>query len=151
MSASPPKRARRPFPWPVLGRRLFAPNDDCADAVGVVLWWERRRLAYNAFVFVVGTLGMLAYLWLDERYGDRCVGDMLAFQLIAGFVGANVLYSAGWMIEALLRTPGRPSPSFGPRLLAAGLTVSLAVVALPALMVVVEMVLHVPPATVVSC
>ena len=151
MSASPPKRVRRPFPWPVLGRGLFAPNDDFADAVGVVLWWERRRLAYNVIVCLAGAIGMTAYLALDARYGDQCVGDMLAFQLIAGFVGANVCYSAGWMIEALLRTWGRPPASFGPRLLAAGLAFSLALAALPALMVLVEIVLHVPPATVVSC
>jgi hypothetical protein len=151
MSASPPKSARRPFPRPVLGRGVFAPNADTADAVGVVLWWERRRLAYNLIVCVAGAIGMTAYLMLDARYGDRCVGDMAALQLIAGFVGANVCYSAGWILEALVRTQRRPSASFGPRLFAAGLAVSLAVVALPAVMVLVEIGLHVPPATDVIC
>jgi hypothetical protein len=151
MSASPPKNAGRPFPWPVLGRGVFAPNDDTADAVGVVLWWERRRLAYNAVVCLAGAGGMIAYLTLDARYGDSCVGDMAAFQVIAGFVGANVCYTAGWMLEALVRTRRRPSALFGPRLLAAGLAFSLAVAALPAVMVLIEIALHVPPASGAVC
>ena len=151
MSASPPKSARRPFPWPVLGRGLFAPNGDTADALGVVLWWERRRLAYNLIVCLAGAIGMIAYLVLDEHYGDPCVADMWWFPVIAGFVGANVCYTAGWMLEALVRTRRRPSASLSPLLFAAGLAFSLAVVALPALMVLVEMGLHVPPVSGAVC
>jgi len=151
MSASPPGSARRPFPWPVLGRGVFARNDDTADAVGVVLWWERRRLAYNVIVCLAGAIGMIAYWTLDERHGDPCVADMWWLQVIAGFVGANVCYTAGWLLEALVRTRRSPSALFGPRLFAAGLAFSLAVAALPAVLVLIEMALHVPPASGAVC
>src|SRR5947209_18796083 len=115
MRSLQPTAARRAFPWPVLGRNLLAPNAD-ADVVAVVLWWERRRLAYNLVVCVAGIVGMFAYLTVDQCYGQACVGDMAAFQAIGTFIGANVCYTAGCIVEALLRT-ARPLPaSFAPRI-----------------------------------
>ena len=117
-----------------LSRLLFEPTL-LRSPVRVVRWWESRRLAYNAIVGVTG-LGTLAYVnALELVLGGGWF--VVPWQAIVGYaLGANVLYTAGWVVENVIeRWLRRPVYGLGPALFRHGLVFSIGLTLIPAVVV----------------
>ncbi|MEQ1749638.1 MAG: hypothetical protein ABL974_09470 [Prosthecobacter sp.] len=116
---------------------LFAPQPLPVVLRKVILWWEVRRIAFNLFVGVYGTLCLFVSGWAMSESGQLESPEdgiePLAIWL-GGFV-ANVCYTGGWLVEVPVRlfTPETP-PNFGPRLLKFGLGFSFIVISAPAVL-----------------
>lgn len=111
----------RPFRW------YIAPR---VDGKSVILWWEKRRFLYNAYLFLFCLVPCLpAYLqmlgWtipipaLKGIYrGDP--GILLLIQVLLQVL-SNVWYTGGWIVELIVKVVARRNiPRFGPIALAAG-------------------------------
>lgn len=114
---------------------LFEGRDPAAGWWDVIVWWEKRRIAYNLIVGVVGVVSLLVFFAAIELAGGVGPGEdaVEPLALIAAPVLLNVAYTAGWMAEVLVRLvyPGVPR-RFGPVLLGMGLGVTVVVEVLPA-------------------
>jgi hypothetical protein len=110
------------------------PGDD-RSLLSAVAWWERRRLSYNLFLAVVGIPSLLLfYLAVGAAHSLAPGEDAIEpIALMAAPIGANLAYTAGWVVEGALlaQDPTRP---LGPRLMRAGLLFSLAVLFSPAIL-----------------
>jgi hypothetical protein len=113
---------------------LFEVPGEPRSAWSVVLWWEKRRPAYNGILLLVGIpLLVLFHVFVDAAGvvppGEDPVEN---FVVLASPIVANVFYTAGWFVEANARIihPGA-SRRLGPRLLKLGIGFTLAVMALP--------------------
>ena len=98
---------------------------------GILKWWEGRRLQYNVFVGSAGlvTLGVFrVFTWIISE-------DMVPWQAVVVFgVAANVCYLLGPTVELLMdRLWGRKLLPVGPALYRMGLTFSVGLALLPAL------------------
>ena len=114
--------------------RLFSAPAGKRTAWDVVLWWEIRRVAYNAIMAVVGIAAFAAFYLLISASGELKPGDdaVEPLALVAVPIFANVCYTAGWVLEVLtLWTLDRPIV-VGPILLKLGLVFSCLVVWVPA-------------------
>lgn len=117
-----------------LADRLFDIPEGPRSALAVVLWWEKRRPAYNLVLALAGVPSLLLFYLFVELSGAVPAGEDAVEPLVL-FVApllANVLYTAGWLVEVPVRVllPGE-SRRLGPRLLKLGIGFSLVVIALP--------------------
>ncbi len=102
----------------------------------IVAWWEKRRLAYNIIVGVVGFCCLLAYTFFIENSHVLRLGEDAwePFGLLAAPIVINICYTAGWAVEALVNSVlPNGSEKRGVSLFKAGLGFSLCVVTLPAI------------------
>lgn len=93
---------------------------------GIIKWWEKRRLAYNAVVAgcMTGT-AIMGLLTLNPPFE---VLMALGAPGLPFLVMANVCYTLGWMVESLLyKIWGRSLRPVGPALFRAGLTLAVGV------------------------
>ena len=111
----------RPFRWYVAPR---------ADGESVILWWEKRRIPYNLFVF----LFTLPFCLQVDLYAMGFLSTNTAVQQIYQDVGStklviqallqilsNVWYTGGWMVELIVKVIVRRKIRwFGPIALIAG-------------------------------
>ncbi len=69
----------------------------------VLLWWEWRRILYNALLLIVGMSSIAGMEWLLSPLiplGDNAVEPMLLILGIAVYgLMANVCYTLGWIVE----------------------------------------------------
>ena len=98
----------------------------------IVLWWEKRRLAYNLVVGATGslTLAVIALFSLLPP-NPHLMGPPPLFVLAYAFV-ANVCYTLGWMLEGAAHKvwhDGVQPP--GPVLFRQGLIFSVGLTLLP--------------------
>lgn len=113
---------------------------------GIILWWESRRVPY---ILAVGITGLLTSFvcWgcavLVELSGKSKEGLFPAPPLFVIIfvvfcaVGANVCYTAGWIVDCLLYAAGRKQdPFFGPLTFALGTTFSLLLTLAPAILLI---------------
>lgn len=108
------------------------PDGTSDDALGIVAWWEIRRIPYN---LLIGTAGIASIaLWLsvgslplmaDRANSADAVGAEPLAVLAAPFL-FNVCYTAGWFCEIVLSQLG--ARHTGPILLKLGTGLSLAMV-----------------------
>ena len=101
----------------------------------VIAWWENRRIAFNAVVGVYGLVCFIIFLVSIETSGALEPGEdaVEPLALIMIPIGLNVLYTLGWLVEALIRfTHPQLSPRFGPALLTAGIGLSVLSLSVPA-------------------
>ena len=100
--------------------------------IGILTWWESRRLIYNVIVGATGiaTLGIIAAISLIPPGLSRLVPPIQA--IVAYGVLANVCYSFGPFIEIGLQGlwKDRVLP-VGPALFRQGLSFSIGLTALP--------------------
>jgi hypothetical protein len=77
-----------------------AAHSEPAMTVGrVILWWELRRILFNAILLVIGLAAVIGGLSLiDLAYPDRDVGSPILGIILFGFV-ANLCYTLGWIVE----------------------------------------------------
>lgn len=108
---------------------------------GIIKWWEKRRLAYNAVLAGsgIGTIFM-ALLTLNP------LSDVVqALPAILPFgIMANLCYTLGWMVESVLhKVWGRSLRPVGPALFRAGLTLGVGVAfVIPTIMLMVAFVVR---------
>lgn len=101
--------------------------------LAIVSWWEDRRLAYNIMVGAAGlfTLAVVTTLQFIPPFSSPSVPPWQA--VIVYGIGANLMYSLGWVVEVaaekLFRGDLLP---IGPVLYRMGLTFALGLTLLPA-------------------
>lgn len=109
------------------------------SALGIIGWWEKRRLPYN---LVIGTAGLVSIglsLFFSALPPDGVLLPMIPWQSIVVFgVMANVCYLLGPSVELLIeKIWGRQVLPTGPTLYRMGLTFSVGLALFPALLMVI--------------
>jgi hypothetical protein len=105
-----------------------------------VVWWEARRLVFNAAVLVAGIVAVLVIAAIGSRYihpGEDLEEPMaVLFGSVLYAIAANVAYTLGWISE-LLWSGGDTSRTehLRPRVFKVGLWFSVGLTLLPALLV----------------
>lgn len=112
----------------------------------IILWWESRRVPYNLAVGIVGLLTSLmcwvsiVLVELSGKFEESLIPDPPFFAVVSVIlyaVGANVCYTAGWLVEGLLYWAGRKSDRFfGPITFALGTIFSLLLTLMPAFLMI---------------
>jgi hypothetical protein len=114
-----------------LAQLLFPVPDVRRSPTTLLMWWERRRPTYNLIVGITGliTLSVLTVLsWLPPHTSFH---PPLIAVILYG-ICANVCYSLGFCIEALLqRLWGEEVAPVGPTLFRHGLVFSIGLTLLP--------------------
>ncbi|MDX1494853.1 MAG: hypothetical protein R3253_12370 [Longimicrobiales bacterium] len=111
-------------------------------SVGSILgWWEKRRLPYNLIVGTAGAFATATFIflaWLPPfSFGGQLSPEILIPITIFG-VMANVCYTFGSVLEILAhKIWGRDVLPIGPALFRMGLTFSVGLALLPALLSVI--------------
>lgn len=110
-------------------------SHDDGTLLGVIVWWEWRRLSYNLFLAAIGIPGLLLFFLAIGVSGELEPGEdaIEPIALAAAPIAANLAYSAGWLVEGALLAQEPEQPN-GPRLMKAGLLFSVAVVFAPGLL-----------------
>ncbi len=93
---------------------------------GIVKWWERRRLGYNAIVGACGALSTSVITGLNLLLGGRVSVSEAFGPALVVLVVANICYTLGPITEAVLhKIWGNEVRPVGPHLFRAGLTFSV--------------------------
>ena len=115
----------------MIGDVLFPLAAENRTTIGLLRWWESRRLAYNAIVGGAGivTLGVVTVI------ASIPPGLPMGFNwrpVVAYGILANLCYSVGWLLEAAAQSMWGPScPKFGPALFRQGVAFSVGLTLLP--------------------
>jgi hypothetical protein len=114
-----------------LARFLFPVPDLRRNTATLLVWWERRRPAYNLIVGAAGLISLTvlqAMSWLPPHVNFRVPFPVI---IVYGLC-ANVCYTAGFALEALLqRLWGDDVAPIGPTLFRHGLVFSVGLTLLP--------------------
>ena len=103
------------------------------SAGSIIVWWETRRVVYNAIVGAVGLLSIAIMLLSNGRLNPHELVSMLLFGTITYGVAANICYTGGWMAElAAHRLFREKAEFFGPIALLLGTSFSVAITLAPA-------------------
>ena len=90
-------------------RKIFYVNTTDRAWYKIVVWWEIRRILYNAILILFGFFSyQLTSLLPDSGYFKLYAGPVLvvwtlAF-LVLFFVFANICYTSGWIFQILTLT-----------------------------------------------
>lgn len=112
-------------------------REDAPSTPGqVILWWEARRIPYNIAVGIVGFLSVAVLLALGPRVTNPDEPLFSPFLLFGGIlvygVGANICYTAGWIMELVIRQFGTQSTDkFAQNAFKSGLIFSCLLTSLP--------------------
>ena len=114
--------------------KLFARPSVPQTWLGIIGWWEKRRLYYNAVLLAVVILAALISPLLRGHlfagYGGAA-STALLLSLIFLLMPGNICYTGGWFVDLILKKVFRmPASSFGPWAFACGIVFSLAMMAL---------------------
>lgn len=120
---------RRYWTW------FFGRVDSGVGNWDVVLWWEKRRIAYNVIIGIVGLISLVIYYFLLETSGYLKPGEdaIEPFALILAPILINICYTGGWIAELVLRLFGLKEKRVAAVLLGIGMVVSLLFALAPAL------------------
>jgi len=119
---------RRFFTW------FFSRPSEPLSRLGIVAWWEIRRIPYNLIVGIIGVISLLLFfvfisLAHELKPGEDAVEPMALF---AAPIAANICYTGGWIVEFLLSAVRRKgSSSVGLVLLKLGVVFSVVIVLVP--------------------
>ena len=113
----------------------------------IILWWEGRRVFYNVAVGVVGFVSVAALLTIGPRVVSEPEPLFSPFFMFLGIliygIGANICYTAGWIVELLLKKFGAQSTEkFANAAFKAGLGFSCVITSLPIWFVLVLWIAH---------
>ncbi|MBN8420050.1 MAG: hypothetical protein J0L73_14125 [Verrucomicrobia bacterium] len=125
------KRIRHTIHW------LFTAPGKPITPRSIIGWWERRRIAFNAILGIIGFIALLLFTTSIENAGVLQPGEdaVEPVAIVVVPLIANAAYTGGWLLDCPLRII-RPqlSPRFTPRLFRLGLLFSVFVVTFPALL-----------------
>ncbi|MBT8489237.1 MAG: hypothetical protein HKN72_11355 [Gemmatimonadetes bacterium] len=111
------------------------------DTMSILGWWEKRRLPYNLIVGGAGALATLAFFFFATIPPLGAVPGLgLRILIPIGVFGvmANVCYTFGSLMEIFtVKIWGRDVLPVGPALFRIGLTFSVGLALLPALLIVI--------------
>ena len=113
---------------------FFAPIKEPISILGVILWWEKRRIPFNFIIGIYGIISLMIFYWAIMTSGHLSPGEdaVEPLVLIAAPFLVNICYTAGWFIETFLRIINRSiSPKLGVVLLKSGLAFSLFIISIP--------------------
>ena len=65
----------------------------------IILWWERRRVLYNAVMLIAGCITILLAVSLHEIAFADVVNTLQPVLIVAA--SANIFYTLGWIIEII--------------------------------------------------
>jgi hypothetical protein len=105
--------------------------------IGILMWWESRRLIYNVIVGATGlvTLGVIgAISMIPPGLGPKPVPPLIA--ILAYGALANICYTAGPMVEIALQNLWKDKVlPVGPTLFRQGIAFSVGLTLLPIVVV----------------
>lgn len=129
--------------------RLFETPTARRSGWQVVVWWEKRRPAYNVILVTSGMLWFVGFALVVKGWFDFLAPPFFwPLQLALFLMVANICYSGGWIVELLSRSGMRDPPKrFGPVALKAGLIFSILVTGTPTIAGVIGLVLGRPVAS----
>jgi hypothetical protein len=113
---------------------MFSVPQEPRSALGIIGWWELRRIPYNIIVGSVGLCSLVLFFVFITYSGVLAPGEdpeePIAI-IMAPFL-INIFYTAGWVVELISRFIIREKVErLGPLLLKLGLGFSLLVALLP--------------------
>jgi hypothetical protein len=114
---------------------LFTNPRDSASTKAIVSWWEVRRLPFNLIIGTYGILCLVLFFATITTSGYLQTGEdaVEPLALMMAPIIVNVLYTLGWIVEAIYRRiEPDVSPGFGPRLFKLGLGLGVFFSTLPA-------------------
>lgn len=127
---------------------LWEPLQKEPSVSEIWFWWEKRRLAYNAFVIVLAVISAIVYVCSRITPGlipsQSTSEDILpAMSFVAGAIFCpivwNICYSFGPILEiAAFKTRGSYDAALGPTLIKIGVVFSGFIVLLPAVLGVID-------------
>lgn len=122
---------------PDLVQVLFPDPPLVRTPLRLLRWWEGRRLTYNLVVGGAGVLTLGVAALIRALPGPLHHGGFIPWQAIVLYgVLANVCYSAGWIVEALIqRWLRRETYGLGPALFRHGLVFSVGLTLFPAMLI----------------
>ena len=111
------------------------------SAGAIILWWEGRRLAYNIWVGTAGLISLGTFKLVTVLVGTGSLGRYTWVPVLIFGVMANVCYLLGPAVEVLIQKLwGRQVLPAGPMLFRMGLTFSVGLALLQALLAVLALV-----------
>ena len=115
---------------------LFETPAPTPTSLSVILWWEKRRVTYNAIIGIYGLVSLVLVHVLAGWSGKLDPGEDAVEPLLVIFVVPiliNLFYTAGWVVELSVRFLG-PDHNLilGPALLKLGIAFSFLMLTLPA-------------------
>lgn len=113
---------------------LFRIPEGKRSLIGIILWWEVRRIPVNFIVGFIGFISLNIFYLAICNSGHLKPGEdaVEPIALLAAPILFNIAYTGGWVAEIALRILWQDSQaSTGPILLKVGITFSLFVVLLP--------------------
>lgn len=115
---------------------FFANPDEPRTLLGVIWWWEARRIPYNLIIGVVGIMSLLLFYELIDLADELEPGEdaIEPMALLLAPVAINFCYTFGWLVELFFRAGwGTSSSGCASILMKLGVSFSLFVVSLPAI------------------
>ena len=120
-----------PSQLPVVGQ-MFSVSDGPRRWYHIILWWELRRIAFNAIVGIVGIISVIVFLTLASQRPKQFEEGPEPFAILIFGFGANLCYTGGWMAELVARSLWRERAAFfGPMMFSLGLLFSVTLCFLP--------------------
>jgi len=113
---------------------FFSRPSEPLSRLGIVAWWEIRRVPYNLIVGIIGFVSLLLFFLFislahELKPGEDAVEPMALF--IAP-IAINICYTAGWIVELILNVIRRKgAPPAGPVLMKPGVGFSVFMALLP--------------------
>jgi hypothetical protein len=127
---------------------LWEPLQEEPSVREIWFWWEKRRVAYNAFVIILAVLSSAIYVCSRMTPGlvppqstteDIVPAMSLISLVIFGPIAWNILYSFGPLLEiSVFKAKGIHDSHLGPTLIKLGVGFSAFIVLLPALLGVID-------------
>ena len=122
------KRMRRIAKW------LFSAPRQPSTLLGVIAWWEIRRIPFSLIVGGYAIVCLLIFLWAIASSGHLQLGEdaLEPMALVVAPLAVNALYTLGWLIEIPTRfVKPTLSSQFGPVLLKVGFGLSVFLITIP--------------------
>lgn len=115
----------------LLETRFFKVPDEPRAWYSTILWWELRRIPYNAIVIGSMTMGLVGFALTVEGWFDFISPPLFPVFFVLLF--SNMFYTGGWVVEAILRVAfNYKRKEFASRALLAGIVFSICVAFVPA-------------------
>ncbi|MDR1190498.1 MAG: hypothetical protein LBK60_02390 [Verrucomicrobiales bacterium] len=131
--------------------RLFSRQEIPMSAVGIIAWWEIRRIPYNLIVGVTGILVVIMITlgaWACEARGGVPIGYcdppfLMFFGIFIYAFMANVCYTVGWITELFIRACKGADNGIGRVLFFTGLLFSIALTVAPGILLGIMQILEI--------